>query len=237
MDLVLGGPYEPAAAVALDEVLLESVKRGQREELVRIWINGPSAVIGYSLSPCEEVRCEEARRLGIPVVKRASGGGAVYHDFGNINVSVIRLSESTPMIDEIYEEITSIIIESLRELGLFAHVENKNDVVVGEHKVSGSAAAVRGRAYLAHATLLVSTNMEVLKRIIIPRLDRVERGEVTRAKYNPANLRDIAGVSLSQAMGALYGALERRYGSLSPSSLEHRELELSRIRGLESRLV
>lgn len=237
MDLIFGGPYDPAAAVTLDEVLLESVRKGLRGDLLRLWINGPSVVIGYSLRPCEEVRCEEARKLGIPVVRRATGGGAVYHDFGNLNVTVIRRTDSMPMIDDVYAEITGIVMEALRGLGIFAHVENQNDVVVGEYKVSGSAAAVRGGAYLAHATLLVAANMEVLKRVIIPRLDRVERGEVTRAKYNPANLMDLAGIRMDQVISALLEVLEKKYGSLRRVQPAPHEVELAKIRGAEARLV
>ncbi|MCX8196563.1 MAG: lipoate--protein ligase family protein, partial [Acidilobaceae archaeon] len=185
---------DPRESVKLEELLLEKAQRGG--EFIRIWINYPSAVIGYSLRECEEVNCQEASRLGIPIVRRVSGGGAVYHDLGNVNFTIARRWEGLKAVDEAYEESTRVALRALELLGLEGHVENGNDVVVGSYKVSGAAAAVRRGAYLVHFTFLVATNMEVLKRVIVPRLDRVERGEVTPAKYNPANLKDIAGVCL-----------------------------------------
>ncbi|MCS7106525.1 MAG: lipoate--protein ligase family protein [Acidilobaceae archaeon] len=210
MKLVRCDVRDPRESVRLEELLLERAKRGG-EEVIRIWFNHPSVVIGYSLKECEEVDCEEARRLGIPIVRRVSGGGAVYHDLGNINFTIVRRWEGLKGVDEAYEESTRVAMRALELLGLKGHVENGNDVVVGEHKVSGAAAAIRRDAYLVHFTFLVATNMEVLKRVILPRLDRVARGEVTPAKYNPANLRDLAGVRVGEALEALRRAARELY--------------------------
>ncbi|MEN2999376.1 MAG: biotin/lipoate A/B protein ligase family protein [Acidilobaceae archaeon] len=201
---------DPRESVRLEEALLESVRRGGKE-VIRIWFNYPSVVIGYSLKECEEVNCEEARRLGIPIIRRASGGGAVYHDLGNINFSIVRRWEGLKGVDEAYEESARVVLRALELLGLKGHVENGNDVVVGEYKVSGAAAAIRSNAYLVHFTFLVATNMEVLRRVIVPRLDRVAKGEVTPAKYNPANLKDLAGVSVREALEALRRAALELY--------------------------
>jgi lipoate-protein ligase A len=214
----------PAVNVALEEVLLEEVRRGLRGPLARIWINPPSVVIGYTLRPCEEVNCGEVLRLGLPLLRRISGGGAVYHDYGNINVTVVKPSKNYRMLDEVYREITGLILKSLDRLNVRGYVENLNDVVVKGYKVSGSSAALRLEGYLAHATLLVSSNIEVLKRVLKPRIDRVLRGEVTLAKYNPANLSDLAGVSLKDVLEAVRGALEDLYGPLSKSQISSVEL-------------
>ncbi len=224
MEVVEYSHPNPAVNIALEEVLLESVRRGLRGPLARIWINPPSIVIGYTLKPCEEVDCGEALRLRIPVLRRISGGGAVYHDYGNINVTLVKQSKTYVMLDEVYGEMTGLILKALEKLGVKGWVENLNDVVVGGYKVSGSSAALRPGGYLVHATLLVSSNIEVLRRVLKPRLDRVLRGEVTPAKYNPANLRDIAGVGLNDALKAIREALEDIYGPLSSSRISGSEL-------------
>ncbi len=239
MEIIKYNHPSPSVNVALEEVLLERVRRGLRGDVVRIWINPPSIVIGYGLKPCEEVRCREAARMGVPVVRRVSGGGAVYHDYGNLNVSIIRSSPNVKRLDEVYGEATSIIVGALKFLGVEAHVENGNDVVVNNYKVSGTAAALRGGGYLVHSTLLVSSNIEALKALIKPRLDRVLKGEVTSSKYNPGNLMDIAGVNLKEALKALYRALEEAYGPLEEASVSRGELSeasnlaLSRLIDLE----
>jgi len=230
----------PAVNIALEEVLLEAVRRGLRGPLARIWINPPSIVIGYSLKPCEEVYCNEALRLGIPVLRRISGGGAVYHDYGNINITLVKPSKTLRRVDEVYEEITGLILRALDRIGIKGWVENFNDVVVKGYKISGSSAALRSGGYLVHSTLLVSSNLDVLRRVIKPRIDRVLRGEVTPAKYNPANLRDITDVSLSEVLEAIKGALEDLYGPLVKSKLSRIEVYeaelLSQSKVLESPL-
>jgi lipoate-protein ligase A len=217
----------PAVNVALEEVILESVRRGLRGPTARIWINPPSIVIGYTLRPCEEVDCPEAVRLGLPILRRVSGGGAVYHDYGNINVTVVKPSGAYKMLDEVYREITGLVLRILERLGVKGWVENLNDVVVRGYKVSGSAAALRPGGYLVHATLLVASNIEVLRRVIKPRMDRVARGEVTPAKYNPANLRDVCAmnITLGDVLEATRGALEDTYGPLTGSRVTRAELE------------
>jgi len=217
----------PAVNIALEEVLLEAVRRGSRGATARIWVNRPSIVIGYSLAPCEEVACSEALRLGLPILRRISGGGAVYHDYGNINISIFNPSPSLKPIDEVYREITGLVLRVLERLGVKGWVENLNDVVVKGFKVSGSSATIRGGGYLIHATLLVSANISILKRVLKPRMDRVLRGEVTPAKYNPANLGDLAGISLGEALEAVRGALEDLYGPTTRGYLRAWELEES----------
>jgi lipoate-protein ligase A len=214
----------PAVNVALEEILLETVRKGLRGPTARIWINPPSIVIGYTLKPCEEVDCVEALKLDVPILRRVSGGGAVYHDYGNINVTIARPSNTYKMVDHVYKEITEVILGALRRLGVEGWVENLNDVVVKGYKVSGSSAALRPGGYLAHATLLVSSNIEVLRRVLKPRIDKVIRGEVTSAKYNPANLRDIAGTTLKEALEAIKGALDDLYGPLNTSQVSNAEL-------------
>jgi lipoate-protein ligase A len=217
----------PAVNVALEEVILESVRSGLRGPTARIWINPPSIVIGYTLRPCEEVDCPEAVRLGLPILRRVSGGGAVYHDYGNINITVVKPSKAYKMLDEVYREITGLVLRALERLGVKGWVENLNDVVVRGYKVSGSAAALRPGGYLVHATLLVASNIEVLRRVIRPRMDRVARGEVTPAKYNPANLRDVCAmnITLGEALEAIRGALEDTYGPLTGSTITWAELK------------
>ncbi|WP_460126226.1 lipoate--protein ligase family protein [Stetteria hydrogenophila] len=204
----------PHFNLAVEEALLGAVA-SEGIPVVRVWVNPASVVIGYSLEPCEEVDCEEAGRLGVPVVRRVSGGGAVYHDPGNVNVSLFipgRLG-----VERLYRLGTGVVIGALARLGLEAHVENVNDVVVGEWKVSGSAAAVRAGASLFHATLLVEADMEALRRLVKPRLDRVARGEVTPAKYNPANVARLApGVTLRDAVEALIDSALEALGARDP---------------------
>jgi len=192
----------PQYNLAVEEALLHAVGGHGGIVVVRVWVNPASVIVGYGLAPCMEVECGEAERLGIPVVRRITGGGAVYHDYGNVNISLFIPRRMD--VESIYRLGTSVVIGALARLGLKAHVENVSDVVVGEWKVSGSAAAIKAKASLYHATLLVEADMDMLKKLVKPRLERVARGEVTPAKYNPANISDLKpSVTVGEAVNAL----------------------------------
>ncbi len=216
LGLLVTNYRDPAWNLAIEEALLRDTCRGR--SWARIWVNSRSIIIGRGLEPCEEVYCEEASKLGIHVYRRSSGGGAVYHDEGNLNFT---LTVSTGMrvgVDRAYSTGLQIMLEALRRLGVRAAIENGNDIVVHGVKVSGSAAHITRCGFLFHATLLVDADMETLRRVIKPRLDRVERGEVTPAKYNPGNLSLIAGITRSMAITAILDALASRH-VLAPTNI------------------
>lgn len=220
---------DPALNLAVEEVLLE-LACSERRRFARVWVNPRSVVVGRSLDLCEEVRCELARAYRVPVLRRVSGGGAVYHDEGNVNLTVAApLDGRLPSVEEVYSEGLGILLGFLRGLGLKPRVENGNDVVVGGRKVSGSAAYVKGCGYLFHATLLVSSDIGLLRRLLVARLDRVVRGEVTPAKYEPANLRDFVSVSVGEAVTGLMRSLEEAYGGVSIGVLGRGELERAKL--------
>ncbi len=216
--LVIDQSRSPGWNLAVEEALLDSVARGLRPGVVRLWINRRVVVIGRGLEPCLEVRCGEADRLGVPVYRRSSGGGAVYHDEGNLNITLIERVDGRISVEDAYRRGTSLLLGALARLGIRAWVENLSDIVVDGWKVSGGAAHIRYGAYLYHATLLINADMKVLHRVIRPRLDRVARGEVTPAKYRPRNLKDLAGIEMPEAISAILEEAEERWG-LEPTGL------------------
>jgi len=119
LDVVIESFDDPLKNIAFEEALFELSREVYRESVARIWINPRSVIIGYSLDWCEEVYCEEAIKTRTPIIKRFTGGGAVYHDLGNINVSVAMFSGRTFMdLEKIFSEATALIIDVLKELGL-----------------------------------------------------------------------------------------------------------------------
>ncbi|MCE4625723.1 MAG: lipoate--protein ligase family protein [Desulfurococcales archaeon] len=180
---ILPEPLPPPLGLAFEEILLRKASPS-----VAVWRHRDSVIVGRSTGLDLEVDCDTARSLGVPVYRRMSGGGAVYHDPGNINISMIIPTRGRAGYREVYGVGLDLVKEILHRLDLYPQVENRTDVVVMGWKVSGSAAYITRRAALYHATLLVEADTARLHMLVKPRLDLVEKGIVTPAKYRPRNI-------------------------------------------------
>jgi len=159
-------PCVPAYGLALEEALLEAVRNGCGDTL-RLWVNGRAVIIGRSQSIAAEVDQPQAKTLGVPILRRLSGGGTVYHYPGNLNVSLM-LRDGRPLggVKQAFRSCGEAIARSLGKLGCEITVQ-ENSLSIGEKKISGAAQARRGNALLYHSTLLVKPDtipMECLLR-------------------------------------------------------------------------
>ena len=196
--------------------------------VVILWASRPALVIGRSLGYCEEVDCAAARSAGVPVVRRHTGGGAVFHDEGNLVFSVTTPAGRRLAVDEVYRWGTGFILEALGRLGVRAWVENEGDVVVDGWKVAGSAARSGRGAALYHAVVLVWSDMR-LAELLRPPLWRVEEGLVTPAKYRPRPLSSLAGLSYSDVECSLLGVAEDVLHGLDECVVDEAEEEAASI--------
>jgi lipoate-protein ligase A len=146
---------DAAFGLATDEALLESVRNGG-EDTIRVWVSKRAVILGRSQSAAGECDREAARRLAIPIVRRLSGGGAVYHYPGNLNVSVTAAdSQQFGTVEGTFARFGESLAAGLRG-GLGAAVDaHGRSLVVGGRKISGAAQARRGEAILIHGTVLV----------------------------------------------------------------------------------
>jgi lipoate-protein ligase A len=179
--------------LALEEALLEfTAKNDSPHPIVRVWINPTSIVLGRFSNPSKDVNLGEAERLGVPIVRRMSGGGTVFHDSGNLNISIYGKSHGFIGVRELMERGLSFITSILFRLGFSPEVKNTNDIVVKGYKVSGTASYASRRSWLFHGTLLVSSNLELMKRLLVFPKDPTLGGRVDPVKYNPGNLSELA---------------------------------------------
>ncbi len=187
-------PFDPYLNIAFDEALLIMARRGYvKTPILRIWRNSPSIVIGRSCNIELEVNLDVARKLDIPIVRRISGGGAVYHDLGNINYTLVVTVDHRPSIEFIYGYLLKGILNMLRRLGLNPRVENDTDVVVGDCKVSGNSAVIRRELVLLHGTLLIDADLDVMCQVLRPNPQIMRRYVNYRYKYRVTNLSCILG--------------------------------------------
>jgi lipoate-protein ligase A len=148
---------DPFFNLAIEELLLKNSK----EEYLILGINNPSVIIGKHQSAHREVNTKFIIENDIPVIRRISGGGTVFHDKGNLNFTFIRQSETGKQVD--FHKYTQPVIDFLLSLGVEAKFEGKNDLKVGGFKISGNAEHVHRNRVLHHGTLLFNTSLDMLR--------------------------------------------------------------------------
>jgi lipoate---protein ligase len=147
---------DPFLNLAADEYFL----RNSKEEFLIVGINDPSVIIGKHQVAHLESETSYVTVNKIPLVRRISGGGAVYHDSGNVNFSFISNSISGKQVD--FRKYTSPVIKFLAEIGVTASFEGKNDLKVNGLKISGNAEHVYRERVLHHGTLLYESDLDAL---------------------------------------------------------------------------
>ncbi|KAA0003851.1 MAG: lipoate--protein ligase family protein [Thermoplasmata archaeon] len=180
--------------MAIDEALLNS-----GISTLRLYKWKPSAIsIGYFQSMEEEVNMDACKKYGVDVVRRITGGGAVYHDsIGEITYSVVLPVTMFPDILESYKAIGRCLIAGLNMLGLKAEYAGINDVVVNGRKISGSAQTRRHGIILQHGTILLRANVKKMfsllrvteKKIMDKEIKRVEE-RVTSIEKEIGNVKE-----------------------------------------------
>lgn len=142
-----------------------------KESVIMLWRNRPTIVVGAFQNTYEEI-CEEfVAAHGIDVVRRTSGGGAVYHDLGNLCFSFIMEQKDFTNTD--YSAFLKPVVKALHEMGIEAKINGRNDLILGDSKISGSAVRIYKNRVLFHGTLLYSSNLEILSKALQVKTDKL----------------------------------------------------------------
>jgi len=225
-------PQPPALHMALDEVLTHEVGTGRRPPTLRIWEwGGPAVVIGRFQSLRNEVDAEAARRHGIEVVRRVSGGGAMFIEPGNtITYSIYApLSLIKGMsFQEAYAWMDAWTLEALGELGIKAWYQPLNDITSEGGKIAGAAQAHRGGAVLHHVTM--AYDIDAAKMLDVLRIGREklsDKGTQSAAKrVDP--LRSQTGLPRDAIIDHMIATFRRLHG-LSDDALRAYELAQAQV--------
>ena len=206
-----GDAYEN---LARDELILNELAPGSI--VLYLYVNTRAVIIGRNQNPhmeCDIGRMEADR---VQLVRRVSGGGAVYHDEGNLNYSFIA---SENAYDEARQ--TGVILKALRALGIEAEVSGRNDLTVNGFKFSGNAFAGRGNNRQHHGTLLISSELGVFSRYLTPPPAKLQAKGIKSVRARVGNLNELApGLTVEKAAEALKAAFAAEYGSPRPYMLD-----------------
>jgi lipoate-protein ligase A len=147
---------DPRINLAIEEHLLRNLDTD--EEILLFYINEPSIIIGRNQNTLEEINRDYVEAHDIHVVRRLSGGGAVYHDLGNLNFSFITPYEAGSFQN--FAKFTAPVIRVLHDLGVDAELSGRNDILVNGRKISGNAQYRTATRMFSHGTLLFDTTLE-----------------------------------------------------------------------------
>lgn len=153
---ILSKSNDPAFNLAAEEVLL----RNNSKNIIFLYINKPSIIVGKHQNTLSEINPQFLEENEIPVFRRLSGGGTVYHDWGNINYCIIENGEPGHLVD--FVRATTPVVEALKNYGIEARHGKRNDLLAGFKKISGNACHVYKSRAMHHGTLLYSANLQSL---------------------------------------------------------------------------
>ncbi len=151
---------DPYFNIASEEYLI----RNTEEPIFMLWQNRESVIVGKHQNPLREVNLKYTSDHQIPVVRRISGGGTVYHDLGNLNYSFIDFGKAEHLVN--FAKYSKPILQLLHQLHINAHLSGKSDLKIKDKKFSGNASHVYKNRVLHHGTLLFNSNLNILNESI-----------------------------------------------------------------------
>lgn len=203
----MGTETDPAFNLAAEEYLLKN----SPEPCFRVWRNRNAIIVGKNQNALAQINPQVVERHGIRVIRRISGGGAVYHDLGNVNYTFILATAGGCDID--YASHTRPIVYFLHRLGVPAALEGRSDLTVRGLKISGNAQHFHKQRMLHHGTLLFACNLELLAAALQPACPHYSDHAVSSIASRVTNIRTQLSVpqSVEGFMQALMDQVRREF--------------------------
>lgn len=177
---------KPQINLAHEEYAVKNIYNG--EDIVMLWQNEPSIIIGRNQNTIEEINKVFVKDRDINVVRRLSGGGAVYHDLGNINFTFITKGSSDNLSN--FKKFTIPVINALKKLGVNAEFQGRNDIVVDSKKISGNAQYYYKNIMLHHGTLLFDANIEDIVNSLNVSNDKISSKSIKSVRSRVTNIKE-----------------------------------------------
>ena len=178
------GITDPTINLAIEEYCVKNLNID--ETYLLFYINEPSIIIGKNQNTVEEINADYVREKGIHVVRRLSGGGAVYHDLGNLNFSFITKDDGDSFHN--FKKFTEPVTVALGKLGINAELSGRNDILAEGRKISGNAQfATKGRMF-SHGTLLFDSEIDHVVSALNVKLDKIQSKGIKSIRSRVANI-------------------------------------------------
>lgn len=187
---------DPAWNLALEEYVFSYMD--PKEEYFMLWQNHNTVVIGKNQNTIAEINTDYVKEKNITVVRRLSGGGAVYHDMGNLNFSFIADAQNMNEIN--FKRFCQPVVQTLVSMGVPAEINGRNDMVIAGRKFSGNAQYTKNDRVLHHGTLLFCSDLGVVSAALNPNKAKLETKGIASVSSRVCNISEFlpAGVTLEQ---------------------------------------
>jgi len=183
----------PYHNLALEQFVFDKLER--EHSYFMLWQNRSSVIVGKHQNTQEEINAGFVKEKNIFVARRLSGGGAVYHDLGNLNFTYITDADKTGGID--FSVFCKPICEALGALGAPVEISGRNDMTVEGKKFSGNAQYIKEGRVMHHGTILYDTDLSMLSRVLRPGEDKIESRGIKSVESRVSNIRPYVKTDMS----------------------------------------
>jgi len=228
-------PDDPFMNMAVEEAIPRAVGESVAPSTIRFWHNSNTIVLGCFQSAQLEVNFDACKETGTEVVRRFTGGGAVYHDAGNLNYA-ISLRKGHPLVpgsdlQEVFRRLSEGSVQGLRKLGVNAEFQPINDISVEGKKVSGAAGSVKWGTVFHHGCILVASDLSILSKVLnVPRAKLVDK-HVASVQKRVTTIRDELhrNIGTREVKDSIVQGIQDSYNvHLEKGNLTGREMSLAK---------
>ena len=230
IQVIVSDQYDPYLNLAVETYLTDHQEEGV--VTMYLWKNERTVVIGLNQNPFSECDVKRLNAEGGHLMRRRTGGGAVYHDLGNLNFSFIAAKS-----DYDVRRQQSVIQEALKHYGLEAEISGRNDLTCQGRKFSGNAFYNGTVNNLHHGTILIKTDGEMMQRYLTVDQTKLQKHGVQSVRSRVVNLSELADVTSENIVNPLVEAFENVYG-MNAEQVDFKALaELPEVQGTVDRIT
>ena len=208
LETIISNSFEPFLNLAVEDWLFQHC---EKESVVcYLWRNERTVVIGQNQNPYAECNVDMLEGEGGHLMRRTTGGGAVYHDVENLNFTFV-----APAAVADIQRNFKVIADALATYGIKAEVSGRNDMTAEGRKFSGSAFHKNATTALHHGTIMIKTDIEALRRYLTPNVSKLMKHGVKSVESRVVNLSELADIAVENLTPRIVEAFEKEYGRKS----------------------
>lgn len=218
---LINNSTDPWFNLALEEVLMKD--KSIDDDVIMLWQNDKSVIIGKHQNTVEEVNQQFADNNNIKIARRTTGGGAVYHDLGNLNYTFITKYTNKENVD--FKKFAIPVVDALNSLGLNPELSGRNDILLDGKKISGTAMACICDKFMFHGTLLFDINIEIASKVLTVKADKIESKGIKSVKSRMGNIKSyLPNLTINEFKEEIIKSLEKNSNNYIKRKISQNEI-------------